>query len=274
MQYTNASLKVLYRFDATDENELSVRPGDVVVAQGEPKDDWLYVTRQADGGRGHVPVGYVEPLPQQSRVTPQPQPTAPAAAATVTTVLRGVDDLFGGFVNPTPATVSPAAAEPVLFPAPSLPLHTPPFAASSSGPQPVPSLMATTVPVAAQPFAVNWDAPAPPQWENTAFPSQTVGPASEDAQQQQQPVVPTPALGFPLQAEYFRQLDVQRAAALQAVEQCVAATNADLADCRKKNDDLNFRVRELEQAVQEERRRWGQRLDEQRRILSTSLPVY
>jgi len=78
-----ALYKVVFDFDGQEATELSVRKGDLVVAQGEPQDDWLLVAKQSHPATsGYVPIGYVERLPAAAANPPAPAPVPGPSALT------------------------------------------------------------------------------------------------------------------------------------------------------------------------------------------------
>ena len=94
--------KVLYAFDKTDEEELSIQPGDNLMGVGEADDGWIEVRNLATGKAGFVPVDYIEESGTAGAPKPEPpKPTTPIAPPNPA---------------PTPAPVATPAPAPAPIP--------------------------------------------------------------------------------------------------------------------------------------------------------------
>lgn len=70
---------------------------------------------------------------------------------------------------------------------------------------------------------------------------------------------------------YFKQLMRNRAASLAQLEEDLEESIAEVAACKDRNCSLTRKLRELDQVVEKERRRWTERLEEEKAHISRSL---
>lgn len=83
--------------------------------------------------------------------------------------------------------------------------------------------------------------------------------------------VPNPAAvveGFMKNEMFYKQLMKQRQDAMQKIEAALSEATSELTVCKDKNTQLTRRLRELEAAMQKERSKWKERVDEERLLLA------
>lgn len=83
--------------------------------------------------------------------------------------------------------------------------------------------------------------------------------------------VPNPAAvveGFMKNEIFYKQLMKQRQDAMQKIEASLTEATTELTVCKDKNGQLTRRLRELENAMQKERSKWKERVDEERLLLA------
>ncbi|GCA62869.1 hypothetical protein KIPB_006323, partial [Kipferlia bialata] len=66
---------------------------------------------------------------------------------------------------------------------------------------------------------------------------------------------------------YFKQVVQQREESFKKLEGALSAASQEIAMCREKNSKLTQRIVELDNVIEEERRRWRERLDSEKKHL-------
>lgn len=83
--------------------------------------------------------------------------------------------------------------------------------------------------------------------------------------------LPNPAAvveGFMKNEVFYKQLMKQRQEAMQKIDVAIGDAATELAVCKDKNVHLTRRLRELDEALQKERSKWKQRVEEERVLLA------
>lgn len=123
--------------------------------------------------------------------------------------------------------------------------------------------------VAEQPLSPRKSASAPPPTE-VMYPTE-VAPSHHlsSTQQQAQPIL-TVALedSFLMNDVYYKQLVKQRQEAFARLETCVNTVSHEIRVCKERNGQLTRKVRELDSIIDQERRKWRERVEEEKSMLA------
>lgn len=282
-----------FDFEAGDTVELSVRRGELLRALAPPQDGWLNVeVINGDGRRGYVPLGYVTKASAAAKST-EGQPQASSAASR------------GGQIPVQATTAAPDRRDVAFQPAASRP-HDYAGAAAAATESPAPYLQQNTRrPSAAIPSSaaavpapsarsrqVHVEETSPPQGghhhhhhTDTAHNvASHVDPKHGDGGQPHSSAagalpgtlmfssaIPNPAAvveGFMKNEVYFRQLMKQRQDALAKIESAMAEVVSEVAVCKDRNHQVSRKLKDLDQLIGNERRKWKARADEERLVLA------
>ncbi|KEG12895.1 putative SH3 domain protein [Trypanosoma grayi] len=254
--------RVLHNFDAQDTVELTVKKGEVVVAvENDVQEGWIKVEVLNDGQRrGFVPLNYLretaQPLDESGG---PPQPNLAAA--------------------PGPATAS-VPRQPSAIPRES------PSSFTSAALDYGDTLKNMYASATREPSVASrrsrsaehghWRAGAP-------TPATAVTVAEQQQQQQAQSSVDAASSrsllndpnavveAFMKNELHFKQLVRQRQDALAQMRSTLEGAMADVAACKEKNATLARKLRDLDQCVEKERKRWKDRIEEERAYISRSV---
>jgi hypothetical protein len=289
--------QVLYTFAAEDEGELSVSAGDIVTVNAgedgifgtddDTKDDWVLV--EANGTSGYVPANYLK----QQQPGPEPAP-APAPAPLVAPLV------VPSPAHTTASTFTPAQSMPGFPSAPIRRLSDPRLAqhlletidpktvgggvAGNKSPlrSPVTSTLASTVtPGGAGTAGAKRSVGAAAAWAKVK--SNTPNASANNSAKLFSSVRTmmsgtmtstqrTPALSAAVAAEdygemfrrnedYFLQLQASRADTFSTLSEMVDALATRVNDNTEANGTVMGRIGELDALIDEERRKWKQKIE-------------
>eukprot|EP00760_Papus_ankaliazontas_P036951 PhM_4_TR840/c0_g1_i1/m.1974 len=73
---------------------------------------------------------------------------------------------------------------------------------------------------------------------------------------------------FLMNEVYYKQLVKQRQDAFQRLENCVNTVSHEIRTCKERNAQLTRKVRELDSIIDQERRKWRERVEEEKAMLA------
>lgn len=248
--------KVLHDFQATDAVELSVRKGDVLCASERVEQDgWLKVEMAADTRRrGFVPVTYVKecPAPPSSYGLAPSAATAPPAGGTFTNAALNFGEKSLGGNSQAPSSSIQAA-------------YAPP-ATSRSSSQAYPSQHHSGH------GAADFGTPMVDRHHGGPSSQQQAGQGAPQGGSGGFLLNPNAVVeAFMKNEVYFKQLMKSRQEALSKLENGISEAAADVAACKDKNAILARKLRDLDQTIEKERRKWKERVDEEKLLLQRAV---
>ncbi|ORC78778.1 putative SH3 domain protein [Trypanosoma theileri] len=263
--------RVLYNFNAEDNVELSVKKGEIVIPiDGDVMDGWIKVEVLNDAKRrGFVPLNFLRETtqPSESPQAPQPLSGATPTARQPSAIPKG-----------TPSSFTSAALD---YGDTLQHMYT-------SG---------TREPSVASRRSQSAD-------QRTQRPSQVLGktttstsmtqqrrqspPLQQEQQQQQQTVTSLPSdpssgrsllndpnaviEAFMKNELHFKQLIRQRQDALAQMRSTLEGAMVEMAACKDKNATLARKLRDLDLSIDKERKRWKERIEEEKAFIARSMP--
>lgn len=233
MSYPRA-LRVLFDFEAGSDVELSVRAGDIVICNKPPQDQWVLAYKHMrPEQRGYIPFEFCEEMSSgDSRRYVSMQPGLSSALPLSSSLAPAPATSFSS------STLAMGAMQPV---SPSAGVIRTPY--SSSGPN------------SATPILSSGSAAGPGLF-NT---SMAVAPPPVSALAGTMPEV------FSEQEAHFRSLMRSREETFRKLESSMTATTEEIRQCQSRNAELNAKIRELEMLVDDERRKWKDRLETEKK---------
>lgn len=258
--------EVQFEFEGADEAEIKkVLPGDVVISlPQERREEWILVAlHKTPTVRGYVPRTFLKQLEDQQKVADY---------------LKTFDetDALGGLPADSGPTASAGGVPAVGTPeAPTAPAAAAGPGAAASPPPPA-DASATASPA------------TPPATDQTRISMPSAVPAASRASvtrpgiggslstTPRRPVTLTPRAAvasesfnelFARHEHYFRQVMKQREDTFKKLEQAMQAASKDIASCQEKNQKLAQRIADLDGLIEEERKRWKERLEAEKKTL-------
>jgi len=235
--------EAVYDFDGNNEAEIEhVAEGDIVIAlPQEKRDDWiLVVTLKTPRKRGYVPITFLKDV----------------ASSKAVEYFKQFDDTDGDSGAP-PTTAAPSSTPPSSSTAPSAPALSP--LSSSLGRKPfTPASTSLSTPSARMGLASNLRARSrfPTPGAGSRTPLAARGSTGESFNEM-----------FARHEHYFKQVMKQREESFKKLEMAMQAAAQDIRQCQEKNNKLSQRIVDLDGLIEEERKRWKERLEAEKKTL-------
>lgn len=244
---------VLYEFEGKEAAEISsLAPGDIVIAlPQEKKDDWiLVITHKAPHNKGYVPRTFLQQLPDSDAGN----------------YIRSFEEPDLLSAQPVPQAPDPPAAPP----------SSSTQSSSSSSAAPAEASHPTGTPVGTPPPLTNPTSPAPFSASGNAIGLSSSSRLRDHFRASLPRGSATPRTAanaesfnemFARHEHYFKQVMKQREETFKKLESAMQSAAKDIASCQEKNAKLAQRITDLDALIEEERKRWKERLEAEKKTL-------
>eukprot|EP00698_Gefionella_okellyi_P002893 TRINITY_DN12757_c0_g1_i1.p1 TRINITY_DN12757_c0_g1~~TRINITY_DN12757_c0_g1_i1.p1 ORF type:complete len:249 (-),score=58.03 TRINITY_DN12757_c0_g1_i1:57-803(-) len=222
--------RVEYDFQASESVELTVNRGDILLAVQDftASDEWVIVERVGDKKKGYVPNSYLKELVGSEAAVYLPAPLSSSRLASSTP-----------FKSPRAFTSSASTAS-TAFKSPRS------FASSTLGVRDLASRDAmSTSRIGATPGGIS------------AISSTPAAPGGSESFTEM----------FARHEQYFKQVMKQREETFKKLEGSIASAAKEISICQEKNSKLSQRISDLDNMIEDERRKWKDRLEAEKKTM-------